>query len=70
MGRKCEFFTLKSLTVDRRAIIQAVSRLHISARVRVRSRANQREIFGSQTVVETGFCPSTSVFVLALQFLS
>ena len=50
-------------------VIQVVSRrLHLSARVRVRFQANQCEIFGSQTVIETGFCPSTSVVVRVLTF--
>jgi hypothetical protein len=48
--------------------IRAISRLHLSARIQVRSRANQCEIFSSQTVIETGFGPSTSVFVPALGF--
>jgi hypothetical protein len=68
MRRKYEFFTLKSLNSRHSVIIQAVSRLHLSVRFGVISRANQCEIFGSHTVIETGFCPSISVFVLALGF--
>jgi hypothetical protein len=45
-----------------RAVVQAVSRRHVTAEDRVRCQANMLVIYGGRSGTKTDFSPSTSVF--------
>ena len=54
---------LTSHEMSRRAMVQAVSRRPFAAEVRVFMQESSRGICGGHTGVESGFSPSTSVFL-------